>query len=213
MVAKTSKKKKTLKKSGHEPFLIFSAYSKLLNTARHHGAFQSSYRLIASSWLLATFVAIGFLLSKDNILPFEHILGVPLICSLGIIGLYLIWYEDTVIQETLLDINVVEALELEKLYPWLPQLHHRFLKLYKSTNARFVKVLFFIGCTSILFFIMTIALAIYLYDLNIILMILIVFSCLLLNAFSAYYMIYKAGKIQEFMEYLTNVDERRRTSS
>ena len=130
---------------------VCAAYSHLLSATRHHGSLQTNYRIMASSWLLATFAAIGFLLSEDDLLPFDHLLGVLLACILGIIGIYLLWYEDTFVQELLLDINVVEALQLEKHYEWLPQVHHCFLHLYKKTNARVVKVLFFIGCKSILF--------------------------------------------------------------
>ncbi len=188
--------------------LIYGVYSKLLNGGRYHGAFQTKYRILASSWLLATFVAIGFLLSKDNLLPFSHLIAVTIICVIGILGLYLLWYEDTFVQELLLDINVVEALELEKRNSWIPQLHHRFLHLYKNTNARFVKVLFFIGCKSILFFIMACSLAIYLYQLSYLWMTLVILVCVFLNYISSQYMIRKTGKIQELMEFLTDVDER-----
>lgn len=199
------------KKKTPEKILIYGAYSKLLSGGRYHGTIQANYRLIASTWLLATFAAIGFLLSKDNILPFNHLIAVPIACSLGIIGLYLIWYEDTFVQELLLDINVVEALELENEYPWLPQMHHRFLNLYQNTNARYVKVLFFIGCKSILFFIMAVSLGIYLYKISILWMFFSVFGCLILNYASSLYMKHKAGEIQEFMEFLANVDERARS--
>jgi len=194
----------------HEKFLIYGVYSRLLSGGRYHGTFQTSYRIIASSWLLATFVAIGFLLSKDNILPFTHIIAVPIICCLGILGLFLIWYEDTFVQEILLDKNVVEALELEKKNQWLPQVHHTFLNLYKTTNARFVKVLFFIGCKSILFFIMAFSLAIYFYKYqsSYLWMIVSILGCLIMNYLSSRYMVRKAGKIQDLMEYLTDVDER-----
>lgn len=173
---------------------------------------QTGYRITASSWLLASFAAIGFLLSKDNILPFDHLLGVVYTCILGIIGLYLLWYADTFVEELLLDINVVEALRLEKKHPWLPQVHHSFLHLYKTTNARFVKVLFFIGCKSILIFIMGISMALYLDRYNYILIFTAVGLCILLNFVSSKFMLYKAGKIQEFMEYLDHVDEQRRPS-
>lgn len=190
--------------------LLSGVYSKLLQGGRHHGGIQTSYRIIASSWLLATFAAIGFFLSKDNILPFSHLLGVALICLIGIIGLYLLWYEDTFVQELLLDMNVVEALRLEKEYSWLPQVHHCFLHLYKTTNARIVKVLFFIGCKSILVVIMGISLAIYFYNWNMVLTFVSISGCLILGYVSSIFMIQKAGKIQEFMGFLTDVDKRRR---
>ena len=196
----------------HIKFLAYGTYSRILNGGRHHGAIQTGYRIIASSWLLATFAGIGFLLSSDNILPFNHLLGVSVLCMIGITGLYLTWYEDTFVQEMLLDINVVEGLRLEKQFSWLPQVHHCFLRLYQTTNARFVKVLFFIGCKSILFFIMWSSLAIYFYKFSYILSLTLVLLFFFTNYISSKIMIYKAGEIQEFMEFLNDVDERRTRS-
>jgi len=192
----------------HRRLLVCATYSYLLSAARHHGSLQTSYRIMASSWLLATFVAIGFLISADAILPFDHLLGVAIICILGIIGLFLLWYEDTFVQELLIDINVVEALRLESQNSWLPQLHHCFLHLHSKTNARVVKVVFFVGCKSILFTIMAIFLGIYFYKYNLHLMFITILACLLLNILSSHFMIGKAGKIQKLMEYLHRVDEK-----
>jgi hypothetical protein len=196
------------KKKNIEHLLIYGTYSKILHGGRLYGGYQTGYRIMASSWLLATFAAIGFLLSNDNILPFEHILAVPIISFFGIVGLYLIWHEDTFVQEILLDVNVVEGLELEKKHPWLPQVHHNFLNLYKTTNARFVKVLFFIGCKSILFLTMGISLAIFLYPISLVYTTIALLGCIGLNLLSNRLMIRKAGKIQELMEHLSDVDER-----
>lgn len=185
-------------------FLIYGAYSKVLNGARHHGNLQTSYRIVASSWLLATFIAIGFILSTDNILPFDQMIAVALICALGITGLYLIWYEDTIVQDLLLDINVLEALRIETKHKSLPQIHHRFLNLYKRTNAKYAKVIFYVGCTIILFFIITISLAVYFSKINQFSMFLSIILTLLINYLSGHYMVIKAGKIEKIIKDISH---------
>jgi hypothetical protein len=192
---------------GEKP-LVASTYSKLLEGGRHHGAIQTGYRIMASTWLLATFAAIGFLLSGDVLLPFSHLLGVTIACLLGIVGLYLIWYEDTFVQEMLLDIHVVEALLLEERHNWLPQVHHNFLHLYKHSNARIVKVLFFMGCKSILVFIAATALGFYFYPMGPHLTIATIAACIVLNFLSSKLMLKKSGKIQEFIDFMSYVDRR-----
>lgn len=189
-------------------YFIYGAYSKVLSGARHHASLQANYRIMASTWLLATFSAIGFLLSVDELLPFDHLLAVVFICFIGITGLYFLWYEDTVVQELLLDMHVVEGLSLEKKHLWLPQLHHCFLHLYKKGQTPIVKVLFFIGCKTILIIIMTISLCMYLYPKHIILILFSILFFLIFNYYSSKFMLYKTAKIEEFLEYLTNVDIR-----
>ena len=189
--------------------LVYASYSKVLQGGRYHGAIQTKYRVMCSTWLLATFAAIGFLLFRDGLLPFNHLIGIALITLVGIAGIYILWYADTFVEELLLDINVVEGLRLEKENPGIPQVHHNFLHLYKNSNARIVKVLFFIGCKSILIFTAAIDLAFYFYRTSLLLSLSSIIGCIILNLISSRYMIAKAGKIQEFMEFLWRMDERR----
>lgn len=195
---------------GNDPKnLVFASYAKLLQGGRYHGTLQTKYRVMCSTWLLASFAAIGFLLSQDNLLPFDPLIGVSLISLIGIIGIYILWYADTFVEELLLDINVVEGLRLEMENPWMPQVHHTFLHLYKNTNARIVKVLFFIGCKSILLVSGSISLFLYFYSRSFIGLVATVVGFMVLNFLSSHLMIAKAGKIQEFMDFLWRVDERR----
>lgn len=189
--------------------LVYASYSKVLQGGRYHGAIQTKYRVLCSSWLLATFAAVGFLLSKENLLPLDHLLAAAIICVIGMIGIYILWYADTFVEELLLDINVVEGLRIEKENPWAPQIHNTFLHLYKHTHARIVKVLFFIGCKSILMFTFGLTIAFYFYKMSTFLTISSILFCIILNILSSKYMIAKAGKIQDFMEFLWCTDERR----
>ncbi len=201
------KKPKSAKKE-KASFPVFAAYSKALSGARHHALIQANYNVLSSTWLLATFGAIGFLLTSVNFLPFNNLLGVAAACLVGIVGLYFLWYESTVVQELLLDMNVVEGLALEKKHPWLPQLHHSFLHLYQNRSVSIVKALFFIGCKTILLLIMAISLCFYFYQRHHFLVIITVAIFIIINFISSQFMLNKEAKIGRFMEYLSHVDDR-----
>lgn len=198
----------TRKKRREDKSLICGIYAQLLSGGRHHGILQTHCKVIASHWLLATFAAIGFFLSVDEILPIDHLLGVAIICLIGVSGIYLLWYEDVFVQESLLDVDVIEGLRLEKEYRWLPQMHHCFVHVFKRGNASNIKVLFFIGCKTILLTTMTIALGIYTYRINYNIMICTLIACMIFNYWCTRFMLLKTRKIDEFLRHLKNANTR-----
>ena len=90
----------------------------------HFNTIKAQCRTLASTWLLAAFGAMGFLLTQQLAigLPTEVIvLGVALAASLG---LTLLWILDLLVYHRLLDASFLEALKIEARYPSLPQVHH-----------------------------------------------------------------------------------------
>jgi len=131
--------------------IIYGIYTKLMNAEKYYAAIQTKCRELASTWLLAAFAAIGFLLSsREHGLPFHALIGVDIICFLGVLGILLIWYEDLIIYEKLLSISFLEAYKLERAYSWLPRLHHSMVDVYHHKNGALLKSRFYVGCYSIL---------------------------------------------------------------
>jgi hypothetical protein len=88
---------------------------------RHFNQLQSVYRGIASTWLLATFGAVGYLLyDKDGKLAHPGIAGG--VCLLGASGIVLLWLLDLKVYHSLLEAAFWEGQALEKYCPWLPQM-------------------------------------------------------------------------------------------
>lgn len=187
---------KQLDEIGHdEAFAVYGAYSKLLNDARLCAVKQTGYRILASTWFLATLAGAGFLISANNVLPFSHLLGVAIICFIGAGGQYILWYEDTIVEEQLLDLSVIEALHLESEHGWLPRLHHRFLHLYSGSTS-IVKTLFFIGCKSLLVFVSALCLGFYFYPAKLEAAISFV-ALIVLNFFSSRFMKSKSEVVKD----------------
>lgn len=186
--------------------LLFGIYSKLLSDGRLYGTKQTRYRIMASTWLFATLAACGILLSSEELLPIDHLLAVVIVCSLGSLATYAVWYEDTITLETLLDISVIEALKIESKNPFIPQLHHRFLHLFSRGSAPHVKAFFFVGCKTILIILVTISFGIYLYPISSLYSILSVIITIAINIFSTRIMIKKNLQISALIKELQNVD-------
>jgi hypothetical protein len=116
------KASEVMPKSDNERELIFKAYCELGQIERHHSNIQSSYRTLASTWMLAAFAGIGFVISAKEF-PFDipRELFVLAIAFAGGIGLVLLWVLDLMFYQRLLDAAFAEARQLEVTHDWLPQ--------------------------------------------------------------------------------------------
>jgi len=92
---------------------------------RHFNDIESRYRTLASTWLLAAFAAMGFVLSSTGPLPADPLLMVAALSIAGAAGVTLLWNLDLRVYHGLLDSAFRVGLELELAYRWLPPLRRR----------------------------------------------------------------------------------------
>lgn len=101
---------------------------------RHFNTLQSVYRGVASSWLLATFGAVGILLfDKDGKVAHPWMSGG--ICILGALGICLLWMLDLHIYHRILEAAFDQAHALEEQFPWLMQMR-RTARRYTKARVR-----------------------------------------------------------------------------
>ena len=95
---------------------------------RHFNDLQVRYRLLASTWLLASFAGVGFIMT--NVSPLD---GKDLILCLvsigGTIGVTVIWVLDLLGYHRLLAAYFLEGLRIEDENPGLPQIRWTMLSL------------------------------------------------------------------------------------
>lgn len=108
----------------------------LTDQEKHFNQLCGEYRKLASVWLLATFSAIGFALTKKEILPFSSDLFMALLCYAGILGMLMLWNMDIGVYHRLLDACFSEGLKLEEQYPQLPQVRHNMMKLHAGRGVQ-----------------------------------------------------------------------------
>lgn len=103
--------------------LVWEIYKELSENERHFNGLESQYRFLVSTWLLALFAAVGYLLSQPSgnmHLDVEWLIfGLTLVSAVGIT---LIWNIDLRVYHQLLDACFVQRLELELENKWLPQM-------------------------------------------------------------------------------------------
>jgi hypothetical protein len=75
----------------NERELIWKIYCELGVIDRHFGSAQSNCRALASTWMLAAFAGIGFVISKELTLTIPKEVLVGVISVGGGVGVYLLW--------------------------------------------------------------------------------------------------------------------------
>lgn len=104
------------------PVPVWDIYKALTEECRHFNALESTYRTFASTWLLATFGGIGFILKET---PTAHpLLLVAGVSAAGALGIHLLWLMDIMVYHRLLTAVFAEQLLLEGRYARLPQTAH-----------------------------------------------------------------------------------------
>lgn len=103
---------------------VIEIYSNLGAYEQHFNEIQSKYRSLASTWLLATFAGIGFILSEKLNMTIPIDLTISAISVAGSIGIYLLWNLDHMVYHRLLESTFVECFKLEDEYQWLPKAAH-----------------------------------------------------------------------------------------
>ncbi len=119
--------------------------SRLTSSEQHFDEMKSGCRVLASTWLLATFGAMGFSLTQTlhAALPTEVVtlaLGVA-----GAIGIFLLWILDLLVYHRLLDASFTEALKLETAFPQVPQVRHGMVASQPGGQTPLYEEWFYIG--------------------------------------------------------------------
>lgn len=131
--------------------LVYGAYTKLIEGIKNYDNMQTVYRRIASTFLLATFAALGFIFSSEAInIKVNLNLATILTCFLSLIGISVIGLLDLIFQERIVVGFFVELIKLERTYKWLPQVHHNMIKHGSHHGSPLRKGIFYVGCASTL---------------------------------------------------------------
>jgi hypothetical protein len=113
--------------------LMYGIYTKLIAYENHYNNIQNKYKSLASTWMVATFIGIGYLLSGIEVsIPFNTYIAIMFLCLLSAEGILLLWFLDAGVYFRLIEAIFVETYFLEKKYPFLGEYHHNILKLHQE---------------------------------------------------------------------------------
>jgi len=147
----TTKKKKNPAALTEEELLIYGAYVRVAVSLQHSNRMQLTYKGITLTWLLATFIGIGYSLSSREVnLPLNSFIVVSVISVASSLIIGIIWYLDLIVQEKTIASAVHRGLNLEKENKWLPRAYHNVVDMHHLIGYVSRKSVFYFGCMSIL---------------------------------------------------------------
>lgn len=104
-------------------------YNHIGEEERHFNSLELEYRKLTSHWLLAALGAIGFILSKEDLVPVNIWVMVIGICIAASLGILVIWFLDMKVYHELLHAAFREGVRLEREFPEvLPQIRNNMVK-------------------------------------------------------------------------------------
>lgn len=110
---------------------LMEIYNHIGKEERHFNGLELEYRKLASHWLLVTLGAIGFVLSKKEVVPVSIWALVIGICIAASVGILVIWFLDMKVYHELLHAAFREGVRLEREFPQLlPQIRNNMVKLH-----------------------------------------------------------------------------------
>jgi hypothetical protein len=193
--------------------LTYGAYVRVAASLQHSNRIQMTYKGLTITWLLATFIGIGYTLSSIEVsLPFNHFLIVTALCVASAFVIGLIWYLDLFVQEKKIASAVHSGLSLENLHPWLPRAYHNVVHMHYLFSYVAMKSVFYVGSLSILIFTICASISAFLYNRNFSFwwIILIVMICLISFLLLFSRLITKKTDPYPLLEKLQKKDENRR---
>ncbi|HLK27344.1 MAG TPA: hypothetical protein VKT28_02095 [Puia sp.] len=129
---------------------ILELMKEITNMEQHFNDLETKYRILASQWLLASFAAIGFILTKDPALPFNKLWLAMGICSVSSIGIFQIWRMDLMVYQQLLRAAFYEGVKLEKKFSFLPQIKNGMISRVKKGDVTQTLVYYYSVSISVL---------------------------------------------------------------
>lgn len=116
--------------NGSADKIYYGLNSKLRVYQYHYNAAKVKNKLVSLTWIIASFIGFGYLLSgQETGLPLNILTTISLLACLSTIGLMLLWFLDIVVYHRLIEAIFTEQLLLEESFPILSATHHNMVEL------------------------------------------------------------------------------------
>ena len=139
--------------------ICYGLYSKLLNLQNYYNQIQNSNKKVAATWLIASFIGMGYVFSKKaSHLPLDPLILLIIIAFGTICGITLLWFLDIYVYQTYFYAIILENLKFEKKYEWFPKVNKHIGVLESDSKKQLNQSNFYMGCNFILMLIITFAL-------------------------------------------------------
>lgn len=148
-----------------DDMLVYGRYAKVAYNLQNSNRTQLTYKGATMTWIVATYVGIGYSPSSFEVsLPFNSLIVVSLICLASLLVLTGIWYLDLIVEEKKIAIAVHNGLALEEKYNFLPRAYHNVVRMNYLLGYVSKKSMFYLAWHSILLFTICAAATTYLFQ-------------------------------------------------
>jgi hypothetical protein len=121
----------------NDKLIAYGLFVKMQKLKMHYYSIKLRYKILASTWILASFIGLGYLISGKEIgLPTDLFTGIISVGILAAIGISLLYFFDIFIYHRLLHVIFVVSMDFEKKYKFLPQLSHDAVSLFYKRAVR-----------------------------------------------------------------------------
>jgi hypothetical protein len=127
---------------------VWEVYKHVSEFEHHFNTLQSAYRTLASTWLLAMFVGVGYVLTSSVDWPIDKFFIVAAVAVFTTVGLIILWLMDLLVYQKLLHAAFVEGKMLELDYPWLPQIRNGMVRSLPKWRTTHRTVWYYVAMTS-----------------------------------------------------------------
>lgn len=111
-----------------EKTVAYALYYKLIAYENHYNVIQMRYKQLAVTWVLATFIGIGYLLSGfEASLPIDPKLAVMFLCLFAAEGIFLIWFLDVNVYYKLIESIFGETIKFESQHDFIVKTHNNII--------------------------------------------------------------------------------------
>lgn len=125
----------------------------ITESEQHFNNLCFKIRSLASTWLLATFAGVGFVLTKQGDFVFDKSTISILICWAGAIGVLVLWVLDLQLYQRLLNAWFEAREDIETRHPEIPQMHTRMSATQPDGRAaNRIKIYYLTTCSAPLLF-------------------------------------------------------------
>ncbi len=140
--------------------IAYGLYALLCSHEDHYNNLQNKYKGLTVTWVIATFIAIGYLLSGyEKGLSVSTLLIITFLSILAATGVFLLWYLDVMVYDKLIRSIYHETCRLEQEHEILGKTHLLGLRFLGKETAHivyhgyfyifFILFLLFIACLSL----------------------------------------------------------------
>jgi hypothetical protein len=155
----------------NENAIAFGLDSKMRTYQIHYTVIKTRYKRLAFTWLIATFIGLGYFLRGAEVnIHLNNYVVITVLLLLSSVGILLLYFLDIGIYQRINEAIFVESLKLEKKYPFLGTTGNNVFKLLveKKLHPIIYEGLLYAAFTSVLLLLANISFSFFLKDYSLI---------------------------------------------